>query len=213
MNKIIEGKFFIGLDGKLPAKYEATVPKLGTRSLRDITAQYLRELDKYDPKSKFVLNSLPHNFQNIGFIKTVFPNAKIIHVTRDPVDTCLFCFMKNFRNEHNYSRDLGVLGAYYKIYYDLMAHWDCVLPGHIHQISYENFVTNPAAALSELIKYLDLQGEDDNLQKPFETSIGTFEPGHAPGPVKTSYVRYWKNYEQHLAPLLESLEDFVRPES
>ena len=211
MAKIIEGEYFIRLDGILPDSYEEVVNNLDANRSRKRAETYLNELQKYDSKSVLVTNSLPHNFQNIAIIKLLFPNASIIHIKRNPVDTCLFCFMKNFAHQHSYSNDLSILGHYYNIYHELMEHWQRILPGQIHQISYEQFVTKPKATLKELEKFLGVEVEQGSTEKPLKTSLGSFSTGDAPGPINTSYISYWRNYEQHLAPLLESLGDLAPP--
>ncbi len=68
------------------------------------------------PKAARVIDKLPHNFELLGFIALLFPNAKIIHCRRDPIDTCVSCFTHQFSDFHGYNGDLAQLGLYYREY-------------------------------------------------------------------------------------------------
>ena len=75
-----------------------------------------------------ITDKMPANFLFVGLIRLILPNARIIHVLRDPVDTCLSCFSKLFTGEQPFAYDLAELGRYHRAYRRLMAHWRSVLP-------------------------------------------------------------------------------------
>ncbi len=83
---------------------------------------------------------MPHNFEHLGLIALLFPNARIVHCRREPIDTCLSCFMRYFNKAHGYNTDLSTLGLYYREYLGLMRHWEQTLPLPVHEVKYEQLV-------------------------------------------------------------------------
>jgi hypothetical protein len=82
--------------------------------IQTITQGYLDFLDSLDITATYVVDKMPHNFEKLGLIALCFPQATILHVERDPVDTCLSCYFQNFSNDrHGYSDDLADLGRHY----------------------------------------------------------------------------------------------------
>ncbi|TIL70150.1 MAG: sulfotransferase, partial [Mesorhizobium sp.] len=94
---------------------------------------YLRERA---PAALRVVDKTPHNFELIGLIGLLFPNARIIHCRRDAIDNCVSCFVLNFSEAHSYNTDLNTLGLYYREYDRLMRHWNEVFPGLIFENRY-----------------------------------------------------------------------------
>jgi hypothetical protein len=205
LQTLVEGGLIVGLDPDLPAGFEEKIGKLDADEARILADTYLKEIVRYNPKSRFVLNTLPQNFQNIGVLHLLFPNAKFIHVKREPVDNCLFCFMKKFANPHTYSQDLGIMGAYYRCYAELMDHWKSIFPGKIHDVRYEDFVADPAATLNDVLDFLGLDLDPDMRAQTPTAGRGSVRAGHVTEPINESHVAYWRNYERHLAPLFEAL--------
>jgi hypothetical protein len=107
------------------------------------------------------------------------PGARIIHVMRDPIDTCLSCFSKQFNAGVAYSYDLAELGRYYRVYCDLMAHWrDVLRPGAMLEVRYEDVVTDLESESRRLIAYLDLPWDSaclafDQNRRPVRTASAT----------------------------------------
>ena len=82
----------------------------------------------------------------IGLIGLLFPNARIIHCRRDPIDNCVSCYVHSFSKAHSYNTDLKTLGLYYREYHRLMQHWSKVLPGLIFETRYETLVADQEAS-------------------------------------------------------------------
>ena len=89
---------------------------------------YLKELTAMSPTAVRVTDKLLTNYYFVGLINTLFPNAKIIHTMRNPVDTCWSAYTKLFKDDMPHSYDFGELGRYYKKYEEMMAHWDKCCP-------------------------------------------------------------------------------------
>ena len=126
----VEGDLFVGVDGLLSEKFAASVAALSPRNSARLSQPYMTEFAPWlrpADGTRFLTNTMPSNFQNIGVILKLFPFAKIIHVRRDPLDTAIFCYMKKFKNKHFYTNDLVDFGHYYQYYQKLVRHWKSIL--------------------------------------------------------------------------------------
>jgi tetratricopeptide (TPR) repeat protein len=159
-----------------------------------LAEQYTDQVGSLSDGEPFVVDTMPINFYYIGFIKLIFPNAKVIHCHRLPEDACWFIYQKYFRGgRHHYSFDLAALGAYYKGYSDLMSHWNSVLPGFIHDLQYEQLVTQTSHELKQLSAFTNLDWD------------GTCLDRYEDKPLHDNDIGSWRNYQDHLAPLLRAL--------
>jgi hypothetical protein len=151
---------------------------------------------------------MPSNYYFAGLVHLALPNAKIIHIMRDPVDTCVSCFSKLFSAEQNHTYDLAELGRYYRRYEQLMAHWRRVLPeGRMLDVRYEDVVADLEGQARRIIAYCGLPWDDRCLSfhatdRPVRTASAT----QVRQPIYTSAVGRWKAYEQFLGPLLKELQ-------
>ena len=136
----------------------------------------------------------------------VFPNAKIIHCVRDPMDTCLSCYQQLFSGAQPFAYDLAELGRYYRAYKGLMAHWRKVLPGRIMDIAYEDLVNDQEEQSRRLLEFCGLDWENGCLNF-YETkrTVKTASASQVRMPIYKSSVKRWKHYESHLEPLIEAL--------
>jgi hypothetical protein len=159
-------------------------------------------------KSKRVIDKMPHNYELLGLIAILFPNAKILHCTRDPMDTCLSCFTHNFADAHGYNADLRTLGQYYTCYSNLMDHWHDVLPGRIIDSSYEYLVGDQEVASRRIIDALDLPWDDACLSF-YDTKRMVLTPSQWQVRQKmyATSIRKWENYAQHLKPLQDAIDN------
>ena len=146
------------------------------------------------------------NFAYIGLIHAILPKAKIIDVRRNPLDCCLANFKQLFGRGHPYSYDLADLGKYYNAYLDLMAHYDTVLPGKIHRISYEELVEEPEAEIRKLLAYLALPFEEQCLRF-YESGrpVRTASSEQVRMPIFKHSLDGWRKYERWIAPLKKEL--------
>jgi hypothetical protein len=168
-------------------------------------------VQKRAPDARRITDKMPANFIFIGLIHALLPNAKIVHVTRNPVDNCLSCFTNQFGQGHAYSYDLAELGKYYADYARLMAHWRRVLPeGAFIEVRYENLVADNEAQARRLIEYCGLAWNDACLEShKTKRSIRTISVTQVRQPIYTSSVDRWRRYEPFLKPLLDELGELV----
>ncbi|MEO6248011.1 MAG: sulfotransferase [Sphingomicrobium sp.] len=147
------------------------------------------------------------NFFFVGLIHLAFPNARIIHTRRDPVDTCLSAFTKLFKDDMPHSYDLGELGRYYSQYRDLMAHWEAVLPpGVMTTVDYEQVVADTETEARRLIEFIGLDWDPTCLD--FHTStrpVKTASVAQVRRPIYTDAVKRSKKYGKGLKPLADAI--------
>jgi tetratricopeptide (TPR) repeat protein len=186
-------------------------PQAMTRAeAQAMASDYLGFLRSLAPEASRVIDKMPHNFLFVGIIALLFPNARIIHCTRDAIDNCLSCFFHTFNDRHGYNAELGKLGLYYREYHRLMRHWTELLPGRIYESRYETMVADQEAETRRLIDFLGLPWDDACLRF-YETDRAVTTPSRweVRQPIYDSSVKRWKKYENKIQPLIEALGDLA----
>jgi tetratricopeptide (TPR) repeat protein len=151
----------------------------------------------------FFVDKNPANYWHVGTLHLILPNAKIIDARRHPAACCLSMFKQKFSKTN---LRLSELGRIYRLYVELLAHFDHVLPGRVHRVMYEDMVANPEAEIRKLLDYLGLPFENSCLRfYETERSIRTPSSEQVRKPISGEAVDHWRNFEPWLAPLIESL--------
>jgi tetratricopeptide (TPR) repeat protein len=184
--------------------------EMTTERSQELAAQYLDYLEMKGADAPRIVDKMPHNFELVGFIALIFPNARIIHCRRDAIDNCISCFVTNFNDKHGYNTDLTKLGLYYREHDRLMRHWHAVLPGRIHEVRYETMIADQEAESRRLIDFLGLPWDDACLHfHEQDRSVTTPSRWQVRQPIYKSSVKRWKNYENKIQPLIEALGDLA----
>ena len=190
--------------------YPQCVAEMLPQQASEIAAIYestLRKIVGSNSSPKHITDKMPHNFVNLGLIALLFPNAKIIHTKRDPIDTCLSIFFQNFNESHNYAFNLENLGHHYRQYQRIMQHWHSVLPGRIMDINYADTVADPEYWSRKLIAHIGLEWDDACLTPhKLERSVKTASIWQVRQPIYKTSVERWRHYEEFLAQLKQALE-------
>lgn len=177
-----------------------------------IAEDYLHRLDRLatnwmgaHPPAR-ISNKMLDNFFHIGIIRQLWPNARIIHTFRDPIDTCLSCFSIAFDNL-DFTFDLGELGRYHRQYQEQMAHWRQVLPaGAILDVRYEDVVADFEANARRIIAYCGLPWNDACLRfHETRRLVKTSSAAQVRRPIYRTAVGRWRPDDETLRPLLEGL--------
>ena len=157
-------------------------------------------------------DKMPCNFQYAGLIHALLPNARIIHVMRDPVDTCLSNFTRLFDRSQYHSYDLVELGRYYRAYQRVMDHWAQVLPSDaIHHVRYEDLVDDTEGNARKMLAACGLEWTDACLRfQDQKRRVRTASVTQVREAVYTTSVQKWRKYERHLTPLLQTLGPLVQ---
>jgi tetratricopeptide (TPR) repeat protein len=190
-----------------PLKYPQCMAIASADELTQAALTYVQHLRALDDDAVRIVDKMPHNFMHLGLIQLLFPDARIIHVRRDPIDTCLSCYTQEFTAAHAYTYDLGVLGAYYKQYERLMQHWNKVLHIPVLSVEYEALVGDQEAVSRQLIEFCGLEW-DERVLRFHETrrDVATASFDQVRQPLYKKSVQRWKHYEPFLAPLMAALK-------
>ncbi|MEI8699992.1 tetratricopeptide repeat-containing sulfotransferase family protein [Mesorhizobium sp. ISC15] len=200
----------IGLKTSSAGNLKQPVMSITKDLSRTLAEEHLSYLSERAPAALRVVDKMPHNFEMIGLIGLLFPNARIIHCRRDAIDNCVSCFVLNFSEGHSYNTDLKTLGLYYREYDRLMRHWNEVFPGLIFENRYETLVDDQEAQSRRLIDYLGLPWDDACLRFfDRDGSVNTPSRWQVRQPIYKSSVKRWKNYENEIQPLIQSLGDLA----
>ena len=155
---------------------------------------------------RYTIDKLPFNFRYTGLIHKALPKASIVHLMRDPMDTCYAVFKTSFINAYHFSYQLDELAEYFIAYRRMMEHWHAVMPGVILDVRYEDLVADPEAQCRRLLAHCGLPWEDQVLDfhrsKKASTTASTVQVRR---PIYQSSVRKWRHYERELQPVLERL--------
>jgi tetratricopeptide (TPR) repeat protein len=201
-----------GLDsGQL---FTEKVVEFSPDQIKKIASIYSKNLWALSPDCKFISDKMPANFLYIGLIHLAFPNAKIIHAMRDPIDTCFSCYARLFNDTMDIAYDLETLGRYYVMYRKVMAHWQKVLPaGTILDLSYEDMVADSEGQTRRILEYVGLPWDSKCLDfYKNERLVKTASLAQVNKPIYKTSVERWRNFAQHLHPLIELVKDYRSPE-
>lgn len=173
--------------------------------------EYVTRLQAKAPTARRITDKMPGNSLLVGLLHVMLPNAKIVHVRRNPVDTCLSCFTRLFHHGQEYTYDLAELGRYYAGYSRVMEHWRQVLPaGAFYEIRYEQLVADTEGETRKLIDYCGLPWDDACLTfHTNERKVRTASITQVRQPIYTTSVERWRPYAAYLGPLLDALGELV----
>ncbi|QPC94740.1 sulfotransferase [Mesorhizobium sp. INR15] len=200
----------IGLKLDEQGTFGEPIRALTIKQSQALAAEYLSNLRLYSSGAPRITDKMPHNFELIGLVGILFPNARIIHCRRDAIDNCLSCFFSNLQEGLSYSYDLRTLGLVYREYDRLMRHWQSVFPGRIFENRYEDLIADQEGQSRRMIDHLGLPWDDACLRF-FEKvgSVRTISRWQVRQPIYTSSVKRWKNYEGSIRPLINALGDLA----
>ncbi len=170
-------------------------------------AEYLESVRGYGQEQPCFIDKTPANFLYLGLVSLALPEARIIHVSRHPMDSCYAMYKTLFRMGYPFSYDLEDLAQYYIAYRQLMDHWREVLPGRFLDVKYEDLVRDPLSVSRDLIRWCGLSWEAACEQFHLNTSpAATASAAQVREPVYTTSLQRWRCYERQLAPLAARLE-------
>jgi len=153
-----------------------------------------------------VIDKLPHNFLRLGLLATVMPRASFVLCERDPMDVCLSIYRQHFLDSHGYACSLAELGRYYRLYCELITHWDEQFPGSLYRVAYDRLITDTEGELYKLLSYLKLPYDDACLSfHEHPRLVATPSAAQVRRPVYTHALGHWRRYDEWLAPLREAL--------
>jgi len=199
--------------------YPDCVEDLTAAEVMAYADKVLESLRQYHPRARHIVDKLPHNFENVGLIRLLFPDAPVIHVLREPRDVALSNFFTDYQAKFGgmgFAYNLTDLGKHLVDYQRLMAHWNVVSPRPILTLTYESVVEGVEQAARTLLDYIGVAWEPQvldfqNLERPVKTA----SVWQVRQPVYQTSKAKWRRYAEYLAPLEtalnESLPDYPPP--
>jgi hypothetical protein len=189
--------------GLLVKDEELTRSILAEPSRPKVAEEYLRVLQGVSQSASRVVDKATVNSDYLGLIYSVFPNARVIYMQRDPIDTCLSCYFQQFLTGINFTFDLADLVHYYREHQRMMAHWRAVLPpGFILDVPYEELVADQETWARRMLDFIGLEWDAQVLE--FHTNkrqVTTASAWQVRQKVYKSSVSRWRNYENFIGPL------------
>ena len=156
-------------------------------------------------RPRFV-DKMPNNFQHLGLICLILPNARIIDARRHPMGSCFSAFKQHFAQGQDFSYDLAALGRYYRDYLEMMAHFDAVLPGRVCRVIYEDMVEDTEGQVRRLLAHCGLAFEPGCLDFHRNArAVRTVSSEQVRRPIFRDGLEQWRNFEPWLHPLKAAL--------
>lgn len=176
-------------------------------ALATIGQQYIVSSRRFRGEAPYFTDKMPGNFESIGLIALILPNARIINARRHPLDSCMGCYKQLFNRGQGFTYDLVELGQYYLEYQRLMNHWHEILPGRVLNVQYEQMVEDQENQTRRLLEHCGLPWEDQCLRF-YETHRAVVTPSsqQVRQPIYSGSVDSWRRFEKNLGPLIEVLE-------
>jgi hypothetical protein len=145
---------------------------------------------------------MPQNYQSLGPIHLAFPEAPIIHVRRDPLDTCLSIYTTAYSHSPEFAHDLSSIRFVYEKYLEAMSYWRSNLPyGRMIEVSYEDLVSDREPVLREIFSRIDLEWNDSVLShEKNQRLVTTPSVWQVRQPIYSGSVHRSKRFESHLGP-------------
>ena len=174
--------------------------------LLSIRRNYIKSLMDLNVSEKIITDKMPVNFRMIGLILTAIPEAKIIHLTRNPKATCWSNYKHYFANENGFTFDQEDLARFFILYQELMGFWHKSFPNKIHDISYERLTTHQEDETQKLLKYCELDWDNNCLNFHKNTrAVHTASASQVRQKMYQGSSDAWKKYEKFLQPLIMGL--------
>jgi tetratricopeptide (TPR) repeat protein len=177
-------------------------PRAQTALLMEMRERYVEDLFECGLDNEFVIDKLPGNFQHLGFIRLMFPDALIVHCQRAPISTCWSLYTSNFAADTPYGTSLANLAHYYRLYQLLMNHWRTVLQPPMIEVQYENLVAHPANVVRALLLACGLPWDEQCLE--FHKNglpVTTASVVQTRQPMFSTSLQRWKPFEAYLGEL------------
>ena len=194
------------------ARLATSDPNLLRASLQmdfgEVGRRYLAAVRDLAGGQRYTIDKLPFNFRYCGLIHQALPKAAIVHLARDPMDTCYAVFKTLFINAYHFSYKLEEIAEYYIAYRETMDHWHAVMPGVILDLRYEDLVSDPQGQSRRLLQHCGLPWEDQVLDFHRSPKASTTASAmQVRKPIYQSSVQKWRNFTRELQPVLQRLAE------
>lgn len=178
-------------------------------TINSVRTHYMKGISDINAVEDIITDKMPTNFLWIGFILSALPEAKIVHLDRNPTATCWSIYKRLFTSAGNrYAYDLETLGEFYILYRDLMQFWKDQFPGRIYDVEYEKLTQNQEEETRKLLAFCELEWEPQCLDfHKTQRAVKTASVDQVRKKMYTGSSEAWKDYEPYLAPLIDRISD------
>ncbi len=193
------------------ARYPGVLAELGPEDLRKFGERFMADTRIYRKGPRpFFIDKLPDNFLDIGLIRLMLPNAKIIDARREPMACCFGNLKQLFSGGQEFSYSIEDMAHYYRHYLELMRHWNEALPGWILTVQHEDMVENLESSVRRILDFCGLRFETACLEfHKTERNVHTASSEQVRQPLSREAMDQWRHYEPWLASLRSALGDAV----
>lgn len=202
-----------GLQSRLHAnvEYPRCVELLDRERIEELRRHYFEDVLWERHHQKVFVDKTLANYLELGFIYIMFPEARIIHCKRNPIDICLSCYFKDF-SYINYCNDLHTIARVYRAYERVMDHWRSSLPAQPYEQEYEAMIADPEASVRKLLDFCGLSWQpeclDFHLTRRAPRTASSFQ---VKMPLYSRSVGRWVNYQRHITGLINEFPFAVSP--
>jgi tetratricopeptide (TPR) repeat protein len=187
-------------------RYPGLLAELAAQDFERLGEQYLSDSKVYRKGRPFFIDKMPNNFRHLGLIHLILPNAKIIDARRDPLACCFSNYKQLFASGQQFTYSFDDIARYYRMYVELMAHWDYALPGRILRIKHEEVVDALEANVRRILEFCELEFEQGCLEfYKTQRTVHSASSEQVRRPLYREGVDQWRHYEPWLGPLKEAL--------
>jgi len=204
----LERKIIISGGESFDKKYPESFKYFNQEQLADFGMEYLNQTSVYRSDKPYFIDKLPPNYERIGVIHKILPNAIIIDARRHPMACGFSIYKQHFAGGHEYSYDLNNIGFYYNCYLEVMDHFNQFIPEKIFLMQYEKNIEDTETMTRALLDHIGVQYESDCLEfYRNKRAVRTASSEQVRKPIYKGSLEEWRNYESELQPLKESLGD------
>jgi len=204
LSKRLQGRVTVA-EGEEP-QYPKILGELEHDYFKRFGEQFIEDTQVFRQGAPFFIDKMPNNFLHLGLIKLILPNAKIIDARRHPMACCFSGFKQLFAEGQEFTYGLTEIGNYYKEYIKLMDHWDEVLPDFVLRVQHEEVVEDLETQVRRMLEFCNLPFEESCLEfYKTERNVRTPSSEQVRQPIYKTGLEQWRNFEQHLTPLIDAL--------
>jgi hypothetical protein len=187
-------------------RYPGILAEVQTEEFARLGEKYLADTRVYRTGKPFFIDKMPNNFRHLGLIHLMLPNAKIIDARRDPLACCFSNYKQLFASGQQFTYSVEDITRYYRMYVELMAHWDRALPGKVLRVQHEDVVEDLEANVRRILEFCDLDFEPACVDfHKTERRIHTASSEQVRQPINREGVDQWRRFDPWLGPLKTAL--------
>ncbi len=191
-------------------RYPGVLAELSPAEFARMGEKYLADTRAYRSGKPFFIDKMPNNFRHIGLIHLMLPNARIIDARRAAVACCFSNFKQLFAAGQEFTYGIEDLARYYRLYVELMDHWNAVLPGRILRVQHEDLVADLEGNVRRLLEFCALDFEPACLDfHKTDRSVRTASSEQVRQPIFKEGLDQWRHFEPWLGPLKQALGSLI----